>query len=463
MRRQRRWAAICVFLSCIVLSLAASGRPNPASLQELIDRAENDAVISLDAGVYYGPIVIHKRVTLEGSGKATIDGRNAGTVITVNATGVRIRGLRIINSGERYDILDAAVTLRDSSRCELIDNRIDNCLFGINLENSRNNLIQGNHISSKPYDLGLRGDGIRLWWSDNNTFISNELVDSRDFVVWYSMGNAIERNIGRNCRYSLHFMWSDLNYVRNNYFENNSVGIYNMYSNGIIMENNTILRSLGATGTGIGLKEASDSIIMNNKILYCTRGIVVDESPFEPETKDYFINNEIVFSNQAVTFVTDGTRVNNIFEGNIFKGNIQDVTVSGTRGVSKGFWKRNYWDQYQGFDRNANGVGDTPYRYYLYADQLWLNNPALEFFRGAVVMTFLEFLQKLAPFSQPELALEDNEPLMKPVKAAWKDEEAVKKELTERIARSTLLLERRGSKGTVPLPAFDAQGSMTPR
>lgn len=128
------------------------------------------------------------------------------------------------------------------------------------------------------------------------------------------MGNTIENNIGKNCRYSLHFMFADVNYVRNNYFENNSVGVYNMYSTGIMIENNTIIRSLGATGMGIGLKEASETVVKNNKILYCSRGIAVDESPFEPDTKNYFINNEIVFNNEAVTFVTDGTRVNNVFE-----------------------------------------------------------------------------------------------------------------------------------------------------
>ena len=56
-------------------------------------------------------------------------------------------------------------------------------------------------------------------------------------------------------------MFSDVNYVRNNHYENNSVGIYNMYSNGIVIENNTIVRSMGATGIGIGLKEASETIV----------------------------------------------------------------------------------------------------------------------------------------------------------------------------------------------------------
>lgn len=455
-----RWLLLCLF--CLLLG-NASAKQDPSiteigtdvitqNLQEIIDRAEDNATIVLEPGLYLGPVVINKPVTIDGKGRATVDGQKKGTVITIMSNGVKIKNLRIINTGGRYDMIDAAIALFDSSHCEITNNKIEKSLFGINLQNSHYNLIKDNEISSMPYDLGLRGDGIWVWWSDNNIFSGNRIINARDFVVWYSMGNTIENNVVINCRYSLHFMFSDVNYVRNNYYENNSVGIYNMYSNGIVIENNTIKRSLGATGMGIGLKEASDTLIKGNKIIYCSRGLGVDTSPFEPDTFNYFINNELIFNNEAVSFVTDGTRVNNVFEGNIFKSNIIDVAVSGTRGVAKGFWKNNYWDRYEGFDFDKNGIGDTPYRQYIYADQLWVSNPVLKFFRGSVVMTFLEFLQRLAPFSAPELALQDDEPLFNPVEYKWKDEEMIMKKLRERILTSKLLEERRGRKGEVPLP-----------
>jgi nitrous oxidase accessory protein NosD len=31
-------------------------------------------------------------------------------------------------------------------------------------------------------------------------------------------------------------------------------------------------------------------------------------------------------------------------------------------------WRDNYWDEYAGFDRNGDGVGDLPYEVYAYAD-----------------------------------------------------------------------------------------------
>lgn len=456
MNRKTLVAGLLFLLQCMLFDASAAvvqQAASPSSLQKLVDDAEPNSTILLGPGTYSGPVVISKRICIDSNGTATVDGRGIGKVITINADGVKIKGLRIINSGDRHDLIDAAISLVDSSGCEITGNRVENCLFGIHLQNSHGNLIKDNNISSKPHELGLRGDAVWVWWSDNNTFSGNRIKNARDFVVWYSVGNVIENNTGINCRYSLHFMFSDLNYVRNNRYENNSVGIYNMYSDGITIEGNTIIRSLGATGMGIGLKEASDTIIKDNRILYCSRGIAIDQSPFEPDTGNYCIGNELIFNNEAVSFVTDGTRINNVFEGNIFKWNILDVTVSGTRGVAKGLWSSNYWDKYEGFDTDGDGTGDTPYRYYIYADQLWLNNPALQFFRGSVVMSFLEFLQRLAPFSQPELAVEDNGPLKNAVKRKWKNEERIVNAVKERTSAEGLLRLRRGKQGALPSPA----------
>lgn len=462
MSPRKIYIGIFFCLLCLLLGSAAARQDSITQgidLQPIIDRAEENSTIVLKSGVYLGPVVITKPLTIDGKGKAIIDGQKKGTVITIKANGVRLKDLKVMNTGDRHDLIDAAVSLIDSSNCEISNIRTEDCLFGINLQNSHNNIIKDNHITSKPYELGLRGDAIWAWWSDGNVFANNTIKNARDFVVWYSMGNVIENNVGINCRYSLHFMFSDVNYVRNNHYENNSVGIYNMYSNGIVIENNTIVRSMGATGIGIGLKEASETIVKNNRILYSSRGIGVDQSPFEPDTYNYFINNEIIFNNEGISFITDRTRINNIFEGNIFKWNIQDVTVSGTRGLSKGFWKNNYWDKYEGFDRNKDGVGDSAHKYYIYADQLWMNNPALQFFRGSVVMSFLDFLQRLAPFSEPEFALQDDAPLFKPVEYKWKDEETIRQRLNERIVASKLLLERRGKKGEIPFASECARDS----
>jgi nitrous oxidase accessory protein len=87
--------------------------------------------------------------------------------------------------GSSHNDLDSGVQVRGKFNV-IKDNRIEDCLFGVDLQQSKNNIVRRNHISSKPVDLGVRGDAIRLWYSFNNQVTDNVVRDARDIVVWYS-------------------------------------------------------------------------------------------------------------------------------------------------------------------------------------------------------------------------------------------------------------------------------------
>jgi nitrous oxidase accessory protein len=271
--------------------------------------------------------------------------------------------------------------------------------------------ISGNYITSKPFSLGLRGDAIRLWYSNDNILTHNHISKSRDFVVWYSHGNLIANNYGEYGRYSLHFMYTGKNIVKNNKFSHNSVGIFFMYSQDTIATGNTIVNSLGTTGLGIGLKDCSNYTVKNNNILYCARGLYIDRSPFEPDTVNHFEGNNILYNSEGVHF--HSLSLHNIFTNNIIKGNIETVVNdSYNTKVTENIWDGNYWDDYEGFDKNKDGIGDTPHTLYYYADKLWLLNPNVKFFYGSPVISILNFLAKLAPISEPVKLLTDPHPKM---------------------------------------------------
>ena len=275
-----------------------------------------------------------------------------------------------------------------------------------------NSIIANNTITSKNVDLGLRGDGLRLWYSNDNIIKQNSLIKSRDMVVWYSHGNLIEQNTGTYGRYSLHFMYAGKNIVKNNHYKFNSVGIFFMYSQDTIATGNVIQSSLGATGMGLGLKDVSNFTIKDNTIIYCAQGIYIDRSPFEPDTKNWIENNKILYNSEAMHF--HSLSENNIVKENIIMGNIEDI-VNDSRGskTNNNEIEGNYWDNYAGFDRNHDNIGDTPHKVYQYADQLWVYNPDVKFFYGSPVISLLNFLAKLAPFTKPLFLLEDKKPQVK--------------------------------------------------
>ncbi|MCU7934312.1 MAG: nitrous oxide reductase family maturation protein NosD [Candidatus Thiodiazotropha sp. (ex Dulcina madagascariensis)] len=402
-------AAVALLLS-ITFSQAFAQSTELPSFQDLVDNTETGGTLMPPPGSYAGPVTISKSIAIDGQGKVTIDAGGKGSVIYLETDGVTLKNLHLTNSGESHNDIDSGVQVRGDFNV-IKDNVIDDTLFGVDLQQSKNNIVRGNRISSKPFELGVRGDAIRLWYSFDNKITDNIIRDSRDMVVWYSRDNLIARNDARGGRYSLHFMYAQYNEVVDNYYQDNSVGIFVMYSDGLHLKNNTIAHATGATGMGIGFKETSDVVISGNRVLYCATGLYLDVSPFQPDSINRIENNLIAYSGIGVLFLNDWTGNNLI--GNSFKGNITQVAVSGGgKTANRNLWQGNYWDDYEGFDLDLDQVGDKPYELFSYADRIWMDVPSARFFKGSPVLEVMDFLERLAPFSQPNMLVRDETPQM---------------------------------------------------
>lgn len=387
--------------------------------QDLVDAAPAGSILKPPAGSYAGPVTIDKQLTIDGGDQVTIDAGDRGTVVVLKTNDATLRGLHLTGSGDSHDTDDSCLDIRGHNN--VIENiKIDNCLFGIDLKQSNQNLLRGNEIHSKDRELGIRGDGLRLWYSNDNIIENNTVTDSRDMVAWYSNRNIFKNNRGARSRYSIHFMFANDNIIEGNRFYDNAVGVYFMYTEGGAVRNNIISHATGATGMGIGFKESSGTIIENNEIIYCGIGIGNDLSPFQPDSTIEIRGNRFAYNGIGIMFNTE-TGGNNMND-NIFEGNLTQVAYGG-RGSNfnnpRNSWSGNYWDDYQGFDRNSDGYGDQPHDLYSYADQIWIELPVARFFRSSPVMELLDFLERLAPFSTPDLILRDEKPrFVKPERIA---------------------------------------------
>jgi nitrous oxidase accessory protein len=397
-----------LFLWLIVLLVPAlAGATAFEPLQALVDATEEGGTLIPPPGTYAGPVVIDKPMVIDGNNRVTVDGGGKGTVFLLDTDGATLKNLHITNSGEFHNDIDAGVQIRGKFNV-VKGNVIDNCLFGVDLQQSNNNIVRNNTISSKPFDLGQRGDSVRLWYSFNNKVTDNKITGVRDMVVWYSAHNELSRNTASNSRYSLHFMYSRYNLVEDNNYYNNAVGIFLMYSDGITVRNNHIAHAAGPTGVGIGFKETSDLTIENNEILYCATGLYIDVSPYQPDTTNRFSGNLVAYNGIGIRFLNDWT--GNIFKQNQFADNLTQIVVSGGKTANRNVWEGNYWSDYEGFDLDQDGVGDKPYELYAYADRLWQDQLYAQFFKGSPVLEVLDFLERLAPFSEPSLLVRDDVP-----------------------------------------------------
>jgi nitrous oxidase accessory protein len=392
---------------------------NLIKLQPIIDKADSGETITLKPGIYTGPVYIRKNgIVLDGQGECIITGLEYQSVVYIEGDNVHIKNFVITNSGGSHDLIDCGVKITGSNN--IVENcRIQECLFGIDIFKSNNNLILHNEISSlSRREKALKGDAIRLWWAKRNTLRGNYWHGVRDMVVWYSSENLIEENKGVGNRYSIHFMYAHNNRIKSNEFYENSVGVFLMYSERTIMINNLIMGSVGVSGMCLGMKETSSNQILNNRFIYSAEGIHFDVSPYVPEQINTIQNNEIAFCGAGMFFHTN--QEGNIITQNYFHNNLSQVTIEGkTANWNK--WKGNYFDDYQGFDRDGDNVGDTPYELYTYVEHLWDFNKNLKFFYGSPILVILDFLERLAPFSEPKFVLRDKEPIY-----IWKEQNTIK-------------------------------------
>ena len=376
-------------------------------LQALVDAAPAGTTLTLPPGSYAGPVVLSKPLVIDGGGQAVVDAGGKGTVFALETNDAVLRGLTLRGSGDSHDTDDACLDVR-GHRNTIEHLVVEDCLFGIDLKQSDNNIVRGNRISSKDLPLGVRGDALRLWYSNDNRVEENEISDARDMVAWYSHGNVISRNVGRRSRYSIHFMFATYNLVEENRFYDNAVGIYLMYTEGVHVRRNLISHATGATGMGIGFKEASDAVVEGNEIIYCAVGVQSDLSPFQPGTTIAFRGNRIAYNGIGMLFTSE--LGGNVATDNVFEGNLTHVAQAGRNTGGLNEWRGNHWDDYQGFDRNRDNVGDTPYELYAFADRIWMEIPQARFFKTSPALELLDFLERLAPFSAPDLMLKDEAP-----------------------------------------------------
>lgn len=404
-------SALVLALAALVGARAGPEPDAPAPLQPLVDATPAGGTLRPPPGIFSGPIVVRRAITIDGGGEVTLDGGGSGTVVRIEASGVVLRGLRIRGSGSNHDTIDAGIGIAGSGN-RIEDNEIEDCLFGIDLAQSDENVLRRNLIHSKARETALRGDAIRLWYSFRNEILDNEISHVRDTVAWYSSDNVFARNRFSQGRYGLHMMYAHQNLLEDNEFRQNMTGVFLMYSDRITLRRNRILGAQGAAGVGVGFKESSAATLEDNDVVYCATGILLDVSPYEPDTVNVFRGNRLAYNGIGLVFHTDWT--GNEFHANEFRGNFTQVAVRGGGSAVRNVWQGNHWDDYEGFDRDGDGRGDTPYELRAFADRIWMEQPTAAFFRASPLLEVIDFLDRLGPFSEPTLILRDPDPLFDP-------------------------------------------------
>jgi nitrous oxidase accessory protein len=395
----------------------APARPEPcrdvpagSALQPRVDAAGPGEALCLGPGEYRGPVSLPAGVTLWGPREAVVRSSGEGTTVRLVGEGARLLGVTVDGSGGRFDTLDAAVLVRASGTA-VEGVLIRNAVFGILTERSRGVSLRGNHVvGTGGPALGMRGDGIRLWETQESLIEDNRVEASRDLVVWYSSRNRLRRNTVTAGRYGTHFMYSHDNVVEDNRFLGNEVGLFIMYSRNISLRGNLLADATGAAGIGLGVKESGNITAVDNRLVHNTVGLYLDSSPLQLEDENLFEGNVFRLGDVGVLFHSSPRR--NTFRGNSFRDNHSPAQVEGGGDALEVAWAGNDFDDYAGYDLDGDGVGDVPYELRSLSDELVARYPDLAFFRGSTPLALISAAGRVVPLFAPRTVLRDEAPRM---------------------------------------------------
>ena len=375
--------------------------------------ARDGDTIEVHGGVYKAPLVVEKRVHLEGVGWPVIDGGGQGLVVSLAAPDITFRGFVVRGSGVEPDRNHAGITA--SAAGVLIENnRLEDVLFGIFLAEAGDSVVRDNDITSKAeYDVGRKGDGIRLWYSPGVTVEGNIVHETRDIVVWYSSDVVLRNNVIRNSRYGVHLMYCDGAEISGNHLLDNSVGIYVMYSNNVLLHRNLLRGQRGPSGYALGFKDADNVTITENVLVDNRAGAYLDGMPFSPQGIGRFEGNILAF-NDAGIMMQPAVR-GNVFSNNTFWENSSQVSIQGGGAVGANTWQGNTWSDYAGFDADGEGLGDVPYRAERFFESLTDREPRLQALAYSPAVQAIEFASRSFPIIRPQPKLTDPAPRLQPL------------------------------------------------
>jgi nitrous oxidase accessory protein len=400
---------LCISTLAISRTIIVGPNQLVTSLKKAIEIAKDKDTILLQAGTYKeGSMTITKSITIIGQNNPVLDGEKKYEILLISGKNITIKGIRFYNSG--YSAMNdfASIKLVDASNIVIENNYIYNAYFAIHISNTSYACIRNNFISGSPKSEQLTGNGIHLWKSNNAVIENNHVQGQRDGIYFeFVRFSTIRNNLSeKNIRYGLHFMFSNDDTYLNNTFRNNGAGVAVMYSQKVKMENNHFEQNWGPSAYGLLLKDISDSYILHNTFLRNTVGIHL-------EGVSRIILERNIFTSNGWALKVQASCENNDFHHNNFTGNSFDVGTNGS--ISLNNFYNNYWDKYEGYDINKDGIGDIPYHPVSMYSMIVEQNPyTLMLFRSFTVQ-LLDKAEKAIPSLTPENLL-DKSPLMKSLK-----------------------------------------------
>lgn len=386
------------------------------SAQALIDAAEPGSTVALPAGTYHERLLIDKPLTVVADGEVLIHGGGRGSVITITASDVTLRGVRVAGSGGQGED-GAGVKVVEADRVLLEGVHVSDAftgiaimrgetvhIIGVEIAGAGQSLADAGHAmdsghvghspaaadASDPHaDHGRgvgpqgQGDAIHLWAVTGALLRDNHIHDVRDGIYLnYADEVLVDSNRISSSRYAVHSMFGRQLTFFGNELRDNLSGLVFMYSHDVLAGRNVIVdhRSAG-TGVGVIVKDVVGLRLAENVIARNRVGLRAEGTAHTADAKAEVLRNRFAANSVGVWLVPSA---NIGFGANAFDGNLTTVLAQDHGIERRNQWTYqgtgNYWSDYGGYDLAGDGQGDIAHVSYGAAHALMATAPALELY-----------------------------------------------------------------------------------
>jgi nitrous oxidase accessory protein len=401
-----RLLPVLILLAAPLWAAEVQVMPGAGTLSQAIAGASPGDVLRLREGTYAGPVVFDRTLTLTGAAGAVVDGQGQGTVITVTADDVVIRGIAVTGSGRLNADIDSGIRIVKGADRALIDgNSIIGNLHGVDVHGGIDSVVRGNTIVGLQLDkMNDRGNGIYIWNAPGTVIDGNDIRYGRDGIFSNASRKGTYRNnIFRDLRFAVHYMYTNDSEVSGNVSVGNHLGYAIMFSNRVVVQDNL---SLGDREHGVMLNYANNADVSGNLVRGGTKKCLFIYNAH----KNLIYENRFEGCGIGIHFTAGSER--NVLTGNAFIGNREQVKYVGTKHVEWSFEGRgNFWSDHPAFDLNGDGIADGVFRPNDLMDHILWSQPAVALLTGSPAVQLVRWSQKSFPATLPGGVL-DSHPLM---------------------------------------------------
>ena len=350
---------------------------NYTSIQGAINANEtlDGHTILVDAGTYFGQIVINKSLTLLGQNRSltVLDGSSNPTAITVTADNVNIQEFTIQN--EEVGYYDGGIHVTSDNNIISQNTIVNNYGYGIWIEESDNTTVTHNNISMN------RMMGVWIDVSTNTFIYKNRIFENQDTGIFATSSSGIKvegNNFFSNRYMAIYFMACNNSIASTNVASNNTHGAYLSGGHSNVVYNNSITLApptIPPSGFGIYLGDCFNCTAIRNRVSNHSIGVLLFYTHNNTVLENHFFNNTrgIYQGSDNNTTISENTLTANdlaleligsrdalIFHNNFLQNDEESRLLTYQIELDNGF-EGNFWDNYTGVDLNHDGIGDTAY------------------------------------------------------------------------------------------------------